>query len=265
MIQTGITINKIGYFLKEHLSVLIIVPAFIGGLWQSIELMSISTPYIRFFSISQIVPDGILILMFLVIAFSYHTIGWFADVLFFVKGEPKPTEYLSSEDYEKYRKKKLIYWTIFFFVSYVFSVLYLLYIKDDKLKSTQLNGLVVMSYLMVFILNRSLSNCYYYAKDIHKELFKGWLLFILYFILVLYFGKHIHNSFIAPSNIVNVEQVKSDVAQKYPNTKQELLYFNDKYIFVKIIDKFKKDKKGKIIKHTNEKIYIMKLESLFNK
>lgn len=83
-------------------------------------------------------------------------------------------------------------------------------------------------------------------------------------IIAVNFSKRIHNIFVAPSNIVNVEQIKNYVGNKYPNTKQELLYLNDKYIFIKIIEKFKRDKKGKIINHTKEKIYIMKLESLFN-
>ncbi|MNT81466.1 hypothetical protein D3C72_2210650 [compost metagenome] len=58
--------------------------------------------------------------------------------------------------------------------------------------------------------------------------------------------------------------MKNDVIHKYPNTKQELLYFNDKYIFIKIINKLKMDKKGRVIKHTSEKIYILKFENLFD-
>lgn len=64
MIQTGFKVNGVGNFIKDYLSVIILIPAFIGGIWQLIELMSISMPNIRFFSISQIVPDGLLILMF---------------------------------------------------------------------------------------------------------------------------------------------------------------------------------------------------------
>jgi len=52
-------------FLKEYLSIIILFPATIGGLWQVIELASISPSYIRFFSISQVVPDGLLVLLFI--------------------------------------------------------------------------------------------------------------------------------------------------------------------------------------------------------
>ncbi|MBC5836806.1 hypothetical protein [Flavobacterium muglaense] len=266
MIQTGIKLKNIVDFLKEYLSVLIVIPAFIGGIWQGFELMSISIPYIRFFSISQIVSDGILILMFIIIAFSYNFIGWFADILFFEKGKPEPAEVLSAEDYEIYKRKKLRYWLIFFIIFYVFSVVFIYRLFDEKTTLSDFKGLVVSTFFCVFILNRCLDNCYFYAKEKHKEIFKACniLLFVLYFVFALYFSKRIHNLLIAPTNIINIEQVKKDVANKYPNTKQEFLYFNDKYIFIKIIDKIKMDKKGKVLKHTSEKICIMKFETLFD-
>ncbi|MDC4826190.1 hypothetical protein NQ838_17905, partial [Acinetobacter baumannii] len=57
-------------FLKNNLSLLIILPSVLGGLWQIIELFSIDLPYIRFFSINQMVPDGVLILFLLFYIFS---------------------------------------------------------------------------------------------------------------------------------------------------------------------------------------------------
>lgn len=65
-------VKKIDFF-KKYLSLIILFPATIGGLWQLIELALISPSYIRFFSISQIVPDGLLVLLFL----SCIVIGFF--------------------------------------------------------------------------------------------------------------------------------------------------------------------------------------------
>ena len=265
MIHTGIKLKNIIDFLKQNLSVLVVIPAFIGGLWQSIELMSISTQYIRFFSISQIVPDGILILMFLIIAFSYQLVGWYGDVLFFFNRKAKPVEFLNSEDYEIFRRKEMNYWVAYFISSYVFSILYVYYLVDNKYILTQFESFIVSSFFIVFILNRALRNCYYFSKDIHKKYFKGCniLLFFLYVVLAINIGKHVHKSFITPSNILNFEQVKCIVADKYPNAKQEMLYFNDKYIFVKIIDRVKSDRIGKVLKPNTEKVYIVKFENLF--
>ncbi len=264
MIQTGIKLDKIREFLIEHLSILIVLPAFIGGLWQALELMSISIPYIRFFSISQIVPDGILILMFLVICSAFFLLGLSIDTLFFIKDKTEPT-YVGEDDYEIYRKEKLRNWIFTFFILYISSVFYFEWFVFDKTNFSDLKTDIGISLTMIFWLNLSLNKCYYFAKEKYKHIFKfcNFLLFMFYIILCTYFSKHIHNIFTAPSNIMNIEQVKIDVAHKYPNTKQKILYFNDKYIFIKIINKIKMDKKGKILKHTSEKIYIMKLESLF--
>ncbi|MNQ29864.1 hypothetical protein D3C85_431880 [compost metagenome] len=265
MIQTGIQVNKIGKFLKDYLSVLIIIPAFIGGLWQALELMSISIPYIRFFSISQIVPDGILILFFIVIASIATLFSLFADTLFFTKNESKPTV-LGEDDYEIYRKKQLKYWIIVFSLFYIGAVYYYVWFMFDKPKFSEFKSDISFSFCMILWLNISLNRCYNYAKEKHKEIVKFCNIFLLglYVIIGFNFSKRIHNIFIAPSNIINIEQVKNDVIHKYPNTKQELLYFNDKYIFIKIINKLKMDKKGRVIKHTSEKIYILKFENLFD-
>src|SRR5690606_19259612 len=55
-------------FIRENISLIIIVPTVLGGLLQLYNLSNISPEYIRFFSLSQVVPDG---LLFLVIAISF--------------------------------------------------------------------------------------------------------------------------------------------------------------------------------------------------
>lgn len=57
---------KISYkLIKDNLSVIVIIPTLMGGFWQMFELVTIDTSYLRFFSISQIIPDGLLILFWL--------------------------------------------------------------------------------------------------------------------------------------------------------------------------------------------------------
>ncbi|OCB70199.1 hypothetical protein [Flavobacterium crassostreae] len=255
MIQTSIKLQTIVNFLKENLNIIIVVPAFIGGLWQALELMNIDYSYIRFFSISQIVPDGILILIFLIIAFSSAMFGLFADTIFFIKDETKPIEYLGTDDYEKYRKKELRKWKILFVLIYVGSLAYYIRFMFSKPIYREFKFDVVLICLIIFWLNNVLNRCYYFAKDTSKELFKmcNFFLLILYLIIGNYFSKNLHKIFIVPDNIINIEKVISEVNIKFPNSKQELLYFNDKYIFFKITDKLKK-----------EKVYITKIDNLFN-
>ncbi|RXM44236.1 hypothetical protein [Flavobacterium sp. YO64] len=263
MIQTGIKSKEIVGFLKDNLNIIIVVPAFIGGLWQALELMSISITYIRFFSISQIVPDGLLIIMLIILSFSFSAIGWFADILFFEKSSPQDAEAVSAEEYEKYRKAELKKHVIWFVFLYGFMLWTYLHNKMNIIDYDYLEWTIPFTYIYLLLINRTLDKAYYFAKEKYKKFYKGAnvLLLILYIVVIACISKGIHNLFITPTNIVNIENIKKDVAHKFPNTKQELLYFNDKYMFIKITSKIKKDRKGKIIK--NEKIYIKKLESLF--
>lgn len=49
-------------FVKEHLALFVIVPTLLGGVWQVFSLANIGVAYIRFFSITQLVSDGIILL-----------------------------------------------------------------------------------------------------------------------------------------------------------------------------------------------------------
>ena len=53
-----IEINRI----KDNLSMIVLLPTLLGGAWQLFELSSISTSFVRFFSVGQLIGDGILIL-----------------------------------------------------------------------------------------------------------------------------------------------------------------------------------------------------------
>src|SRR5688572_10530525 len=75
-------------WIKENISVLVLAPTIVGGLWQLLELAFIDIAYIRFFSISQLVPDGILILLIsaLIIACtSWLTPGWRSSIKYIFK------------------------------------------------------------------------------------------------------------------------------------------------------------------------------------
>mgnify|MGYP006199785449 CR=1 FL=1 len=50
----------------KYLSLLVAIPPLFGAIWQLIELSKLSLSYIRFFSISQLVADGTLVLIILV-------------------------------------------------------------------------------------------------------------------------------------------------------------------------------------------------------
>lgn len=54
---------------------IILIPSILGGLWQILELSSIGTAYIRFFSVSQVIPDGLLFLFLLLVLYISFNLG----------------------------------------------------------------------------------------------------------------------------------------------------------------------------------------------
>ena len=55
-------IDEIKFFLPIFLT----LPPLLGGIWQLVELFNIHPSYIRFFSVTQLFPDGLLMLLVLV-------------------------------------------------------------------------------------------------------------------------------------------------------------------------------------------------------
>jgi len=54
-------------FFKEYLSLFLIFPTVIGGLYQIVNIIYyVGFPYVRFFSVAQVIPDGILVGIFLI-------------------------------------------------------------------------------------------------------------------------------------------------------------------------------------------------------
>lgn len=83
------------------------------------------------------------------------------------------------------------------------------------------------------------------SKNIHY-LSPTVIIFLSYF----YFsslGKNFHNLFTFPTNLVNNEKLMLKMKNENPNSDIEILYNNDKYIFVKISDLYRNKSKIKIL------------------
>lgn len=49
--------------LKELLPLIVVIPTLVGGLWQILNLFFIDITLLRFFSMSQMVADGLLVII----------------------------------------------------------------------------------------------------------------------------------------------------------------------------------------------------------
>lgn len=254
-------------FLKKHLSLIILFPTTIGGLWQLIELSSISPSYIRFFSISQVVPDGLLVLLFIVgiyvsliisrLLFRYTSLSklkstkWWSTIVLMVLitimfSAPLIYMYIGVVD-----RGYIEVVDIFTFIGCLTMILgsYANLIPENALKRFEKKEPT----------NKT------FEKDktedekpkLKNYLFVAGFLVILILALKL-FGltsdviSKIRNDSVRTERLLNFETLVLKLKEKENYKFSEILYFNDKYIFVEYFDR-----NNKMV------IEVLKNESLF--
>lgn len=247
-------------FLKENFNILVSIPPFLGAFWQLIELSKISFSYIRFFSISQLIADGALFLILLIIS----TICLLL-LIFILKLNDKKNEEDTDESYNNLftiKKPKLILHVILYILAYC-CFIPILYINQYFLNNLEsiyvllftlpINILLIVIPLIIF--KFSLEHSKNKDKFTQKKSNFIMSIFIILFSLFLTnsYWNELNKLMIFPRNLVNIEHIEN----KLKNDKVKsirLLYANDKYIFYNIIDK-----------EDNEKVKIIKFEDLFEK
>lgn len=259
MIQTDFKLKEKFEFIKENLTVLVILPAFIGGLWQVFELTNISYAYIRFFSVSQMVADGILILFVGILSSITFLIQIFLNIIFGRTND-------STSDDTPPTKKQIKRYFIICCCIYVFGLLYFglqyIFFEYKQFKDGSLFNDVLVVILTTYVLSSLLNLWYINTTSFLKEFTSilNLLLVVYYGLIFFYFCKTIHSSFILNDKLANIENIQSMIKVKYPSKENEILYFNDKFIFLKTFDK-------KVIdSSTNkpiEKIHILNFDKLF--
>ncbi|GAA3776664.1 hypothetical protein [Flavobacterium ginsengiterrae] len=258
-------VKCIGTFIKKNLSVLIIIPAFIGGAWQAFELMNISVPYIRFFSISQIVPDGLVILMSILASVVPMIISM---ILGYNVGKNNRSIYNEDEHSENKKEifqefiklNKIIFLlTILLGLSWVISLKYFDNINGD------LGKFYLYIIFAVVILSSSFSSMDLLYDSNKVETVKDlptikFLFASISLLITLNIFREVHNNFLITKNFVNVEKLDRRISEKFPKSKCEFLYFNDKYLFYKITST---KNINRTVKENEEKIYILELSEIF--
>ncbi|WP_075343724.1 hypothetical protein [Tenacibaculum agarivorans] len=253
--------NRIKYklnWIKENLSIILIIPALIGGLWQIIELSYISTSYLRFFSPTQVISDGLLVLFVLTLIYLFSRLSLkHIDFSNFKK-----------KKYEPFTWKKFI--TNFFLIILQISLIgilsyyyitpaYLEFLNDVSvivflfLISCNIIILIYISYILFDIVYLIISipiikeriekNREEKQVDKKKESIFSFIIFSILFVLFFKFiflptlgliGKFRKN-FILPYNLKNLDYIECKINKTYSESlKHKVLYLNDSYIFVEV-------------------------------
>ncbi|SDF61903.1 hypothetical protein [Chitinophaga filiformis] len=259
---------KINYsWFKENIGMIVLIPTILGGIWQLAELLALGTPYIRFFSISQLVSDGLLVLSILsfcifgVLLVARTEIFRFGRLLFINEESPENSGNTVNDEHffikdDKIDKHEKIFNYILFAVMLV-AVFYWIYIgffRQQLKYSVNWNKItpsgiisffmylgsafIVLGSLVISILAIAEKKVNFRNKYIRRS---GPLLVSLVLIPVFFFGgkslRFFHNSFLMPDNLKNRDYIEQQIKTNNPRLEGwNIAYYNDKFVFVAIED-----------------------------
>jgi hypothetical protein len=214
--EVQLRLGKPVNLLKRNLSILLIIPTVLGGLWQLIELIIISPTLVRFFSLTQMIPDGLLILA--AFAPSLFLLYLYNKLMAFIfKGDPSIL------------KRSL--WSMLPMLLYI-GVLYL----NTWFNISEFSAMLI--YICCFVLTLTMGHIHqaYYYHLTGRFIFRGHkLLLTLYFGAIYTLGLWIlHDVTKKIDEVSNVDRVRWEIKYKYPTKAVTFMYMNDKYIFYKL-------------------------------
>ncbi|UFK97555.1 hypothetical protein [Kaistella faecalis] len=252
---------------KDFLPLFVLIPTVIGGIWQTLELMLIGFSTLRFFSVSQLVSDGIIILCFTVIFYIFYMI-----VLRNLNPRKIFISYVENQDpfIGLYGSLAMFILVVFYIIVYVVPD-----IPSEDFRTLPINVslALIFSYIFLFLmflgslimLVVQLVKKYYFKSittleqlDDKQKKIEGYLkkkdafwstfyAFISILILavvhisifaVLIYIHSLRNQVVLAKDIENFrylesnKHLSSELQNKYDTC--ELAYWNDKYIFLKL-------------------------------
>ncbi|MCK6608557.1 MAG: hypothetical protein L6Q46_09715 [Flavobacterium sp.] len=250
-------------FTLKYFSLIISIPPLLGAIWQLIELSKMSLSYIRFFSVSQLVADGIL--MLIILGFISISVSYLYPTIFKNTNKESDEEEnnKSKDEITDIKKPNLILGFVYLILSMFCLFVWAIPITDYLIKKIN-NPLiqitlatinfVLISGIIVLIFN-SIINLQKFLDSHFKVYLKIFFISLITTSTSITFFKYyseFNRYMLLPNNLINIKKIEYDIKTKYPNTTVTLKYLNDKYIFYSIVDKKK-----------NEKIKIVKFDNLF--
>ena len=242
-------------WIKDNIQLVILIPTTLGGIWQLMELSLLSVSFIRFFSISQLIADGLLIL------FVMSVLALFIQLAKIIG--------IGKFDKERYENQKVSFLvgsivgqigTLIFFCWIVSEPFYDFFWRR-KLELMNFGIALAFTYLIFNRLMYSYKLIRYLvtpAKSENKEQKvnggeTSWLVFIAALVAVPIAGgiliftlglllvsiQNFRNQYFLPKELKNLENLDCYFEQTFELSPQdwEIVYFNDKYIFTEIHEK----------------------------
>lgn len=249
--------------INKYFTQILFIPILLGGIIQVIRLFMISPQAIRFFSPTQTISDGI---FFLAIVLIYLSAILFLLLLSLPQGlililsnlDTQNGYKITTEDdkQDKIRNKlsheSFPIWIHILIPIFVCSMYYyFFFFSDSLLKSNNLTAMSLMAFALNFFLSISLMRFIYLKKEYYFiENLKS---FLLINITLCIFCSMFYSTYaVNKSNFALNFKFLKEKYKCHNSANVEIVYFNDKYIFLK-----------RICKKNKDEIIIERIEALF--
>lgn len=241
------------FFEKYNPASILLLLYFLGSIVQIYELFKIDIFYIRFFSITQLLSDGaILLLLLTFVVIIYNIFGFLLQIFGF-------WEKIIPEDNELTKLEYSIRAGIILIIPLSAMILFPIASTDFFKNHNFISVFVISLYILALnIYNKSSSMYQDYLqsdasagtqKNIYSDLtfIALGLNFPTALLLILLIFRIISASFQNPDDFENYNKIKSLVVSDYKELNLsvedcEILYFNDKYTFIEITNSINQEK-----------------------
>ncbi|ABE75135.1 MULTISPECIES: hypothetical protein [Psychrobacter] len=243
-------------WVLDNISLVLLLPSFLGALWQILELSSINVAYIRFFSVTQIPVDGILILFLivLIIVMGKAVIGLLKSAF------ENKVKGLEDEEFVKKLRKNLNFHIKKMLIVIPIMLVLIIYLISElfagMFPTSPIVTILLVSFFisgfMFYVLDAVMLIGLKYAQDginsdnikdrmgtlvdkYRKPIYWSILAGIAIAIFICYLLiKAFSASFILPADLYNTKTLEAVIYNDFKTKNYEIEYFNDKYIFVKL-------------------------------
>lgn len=263
---------KIKNFIKNNKTLILFIPTILGGIWQFLELYSIDTIYIRFFSITQLISDG------LVILFVTLPLLLFYYLLLYIGANYNKVFRKNAFNFNRYIFVLIFLFSLLIVVGTMISVfMEYVVISESIMEISNAIGISLMLafYLGVFNLSSNKIRSGFLDKkkrikilmnfDLFIFMIKSFTMFFL-FIVLLTLIKLISSNYSFPEDSLNINNVYSLLETDYnlESKKCKIAYMNDTYTFIEYSYPKEKDEMTTASDTIAKKIIIYKTDELFN-
>jgi len=225
--------------IKDNIQFIVLLPAILGGFWQILELSSMSLSFIRFFSVTQVVSDGLMILFVVLVIYAVRVLV-------------RPAFNLKKSNDIETLPSNLISWktlgiVLFYIVCGIF-LGFLIIREFITSKSMELGSLVILIAILTICVDGinhhfQIHNIYPSIKDFFRR--KEKIIFysaIIFFLVVVYLLPsfytavgYFRSTYLIPKNFKNLHNIDCVLINEHNIAIESanIQYFNDKYVFVK--------------------------------